>query len=125
MILSLDHLQLAMPPGGEEQARAFYHGMLGMMEEEKPPELAARGGCWFRAGSAILHLGVEEPFTPQRKAHPAFCVSDLDQLAHNLAAQGVSVLWDHALPERRRLYVEDPFGNRLELMQDGDGFGQK
>ena len=125
MIQSLDHLQLAVPPGGEERARAFYHGVLGMREEKKPPVLAERGGCWFRAGSAILHLGVEDPFTPQRKAHPAFCVGDLDQLARKLTAQGISVLWDHALPERRRFYVADPFGNRLEFIQDGDGFSQE
>jgi len=125
MLSRLDHIQLAMPPGGEAQARAFWAGLLGMSEEEKPAPLAGRGGCWFRAGAVILHLGVEKDFAPQRKAHPAFCVRDLDGLAARLAGAGYPVTWDEALPGRRRFYTADPFGNRIELIQDGDGFGQK
>lgn len=125
MLTRLDHLQLAMPPGGEDRAREFWVGLLGMQEEAKPEPLASRGGCWFRAGAVILHLGVEKDFAPQRKAHPAFCVRDLDGLAARLAAAGYPVTWDEALPERRRFYTADPFGNRIELMRDGDGFGQK
>lgn len=114
-----------MPPGAEDRAREFWVGLLGMQEEEKPEPLASRGGCWFRAGAVILHLGVEKKFAPQRKAHPAFCVRDLDGLAARLAGAGYPVTWDEALPERRRFYAVDPFGNRVELIRDGDGFGQK
>lgn len=114
-----------MPPGGEDKARAFWGGLLGMLEEVKPEPLASRGGCWFRVGAVIVHLGVEEDFAPQKKAHPAFCVSDLDGLAQRLTAEGYSVTWDDALPERRRCYAMDPFGNRIELIADGDGFVQK
>lgn len=125
MMTRLDHLQLAMPPGAEDRAREFWIGLLGMQEAEKPEPLASRGGCWFRAGAVILHLGVEKDFTAQRKAHPAFCVAELDVLATQLAGAGYPVTWDETLPERRRFYTADPFGNRIELMQDGDGFGQK
>ena len=123
-ILSLDHVQLAMPEGEEDRARAFFGGVLGMEEEVKPEPLASRGGCWFRSGGAILHLGVEKDFAPQKKAHPAFCVSELDQLASRLEEAGYPVNWDTALPERRRFYTADPFGNRIEFMQDGHGFTQ-
>ena len=125
MITRLDHLLLAMPPGGEERARAFWGGLLGMQEEVKPGSLADRGGCWFRAGAVIVHLGVEKGFAPQRKAHPAFCVPELDEAAKRLAKAGCPVEWDDTLPARRRFYTSDPFGNRIELLQDGDGFGQK
>lgn len=125
MFTRLDHIQLAMPPGEEARAREFWGGLLGMQEEEKPGPLASRGGCWFRAGAVILHLGVEKDFAPQRKAHPAFCVRDLDGLAARLTTAGYPVTWDEALPERRRFYTADPFGNRIELIRDGDGFGQK
>ena len=125
MITRLDHVQLAMPPGEEAKARAFFVGMLGMTEEEKPEPLASRGGCWFRGGSVILHLGVEKEFTPQKKAHPAFTVSDIERSAARLKESGYPVSWDEALPGRRRLYTADPFGNRIELIRDGDGFGQK
>lgn len=114
-----------MPVGAEAEARAFFGDLLGMTEEAKPEPLASRGGCWFRAGAVILHLGVEADFAPQRKAHPAFCIDTLDALAERLAAAGYTVTWDHALPNRRRFYSADPFGNRIEFMQDGDGFGQK
>lgn len=125
MITRLDHVQLAMPPGEESKARAFFSDILGMSEDVKPEPLASRGGCWFRAGGAILHLGVEGEFAPQRKAHPAFCVQDLDALAKRLADAGLQVVWDDALPDRRRFYTADPFGNRLEFIREGDGFGQK
>jgi len=125
MILALDHIQLAMPAGGEAAARDFFGRLLGMREEEKPEPLAARGGCWFRSGPVVLHLGVEKEFYPQRKAHPAFCIRDLDALATRFKEIGIHVQWDDALPSRRRFYAADPFGNRLEFMQDGDGFGQR
>lgn len=125
MIIGLDHIQLALPPGGEERARAFYAGLLEMRELPKPEPLAARGGCWFTAGGVQLHLGVEEPFAPARKAHPALIVADLDGIMERLRAAGVAVQLDEALPERYRAYVSDPFGNRIELIADGDGFTQK
>lgn len=124
-ITRLDHIQLAMPPGGEAKARVFWRDVLGLPEETKPEPLASRGGCWFRTGDIIVHIGVESDAAPQRKAHPAFCVSDLDALAQRLAAAGYAVIPDTALPNRRRFYTADPFGNRIEFLADGDGFGQK
>ena len=125
MLTRLDHIQLAMPPGGEDQARAFWRDLLGMVEEVKPEPLASRGGCWFRAGEIIVHIGVEKEFIPQRKAHLAFCVRDLDGLARKLEAGGYSVTPDEALPNRQRFYTADPFGNRIEFIAEGDGFRQK
>ena len=124
-MMRLDHVQLAMSPGGEERARAFFSSILGMREEEKPVPLSGRGGAWFRTGGAVLHLGVEEGFRPQRKAHPAFLVGDLEALAGRLAAADHAVEWDEALPGRRRFYSADPFGNRIEFIADGDGFSQE
>jgi catechol 2,3-dioxygenase-like lactoylglutathione lyase family enzyme len=118
MIAALDHVQVAMPSGGEEKARAFYSGLLGLDEREKPVALAARGGAWFGLPDGRqLHLGGEEPFRPSRKAHPAFVVGDLDGLAEKLDAVGSPVLWDDGLAPRRRFYGEDPFGNRLEFLE--------
>lgn len=125
MLISLDHIQLAMPAGEEDAARAFFAGILGMIEDEKPEPLKGRGGVWFRAGSVVVHCGVETPFIPQKKAHPAFCVADLDMLALRLADAGYPVTWDDTLPDRRRFYTEDPFGNRIEFLQDGHGFAQR
>ncbi len=118
MITALDHLQVAMPAGGEEDARAFYSGLLGLDELEKPAALAARGGAWFALPDGRqLHLGVEDPFRPSRKAHPAFVASYLDGLAERIEAGGLPVRWDEELAPRRRFYGEDPFGNRLEFME--------
>jgi catechol 2,3-dioxygenase-like lactoylglutathione lyase family enzyme len=125
MITGLDHVQLAMPRGGEGRARAFYGDLLGMAELEKPAPLAARGGCWFAAGGAQIHIGVEDPFTPARKAHPALLVDDLDGLVARLRAAGADVLEDSAGLDRRRFYAADPFGNRLELIARGDGFSER
>ena len=113
----LHHTQLAMPAAGEADARAFYVGALGMTEIAKPPVLAARGGAWFRSGGVELHLGVEEDFRPARKAHPGLLVTDLDAVAAALTASGHAVRWDDGFPGHRRFYVDDPFGNRLELLQ--------
>ena len=110
------HVQLAMPRGGEEQARAFYSGVLGLTEVAKPPELRARGGCWFRAGQVELHLGVEDPFVPARKAHPAIVVEDLDAIGDRLEAAGANVAEDASIDGHRRIHTSDPFGNRLELL---------
>jgi catechol 2,3-dioxygenase-like lactoylglutathione lyase family enzyme len=118
MITGFDHVQVAMERGREEAARAFYGGLLGMSEVPKPPVLAARGGCWFASGAAVLHLGVEEPFTPARKAHPAFLVEDLDGLEAALTAAGhACIRADGEIPGVRRFHTSDPFGNRVEFQQ--------
>ncbi|MCZ4429658.1 VOC family protein [Agrobacterium sp. SOY23] len=116
-ILALDHLQLAIPAGREEDARAFYGGLLGFMEQAKPANLAARGGCWFACGPIKLHLGVEQDFRPARKAHPAFLVDDLASLRKTLETAGCHVVEDEPLEGYHRFYVHDPFGNRIEMMQ--------
>ncbi|HEX7374681.1 MAG TPA: VOC family protein [Steroidobacteraceae bacterium] len=118
MITGYDHVQVAIPRGGEGVARQFYGDLLGMREQQKPPALAVRGGCWFVSGSAMLHLGVEEPFAPALKAHPAFVVDDLAALRSLLTAAG-HVCTD-ALGEIegvQRCHTHDPFGNRLEFQQ--------
>ena len=118
MITGIDHVQVAMPPGREDAARAFYAGLLGMSELPKPPALAARGGCWFGSGSAVLHLGVEASFAPARKAHPALLVDDLDGLAAALTAAGCECARaDDEIPRVRRFHTSDPFGNRVEFQQ--------
>ena len=117
-ILAIDHVQIAMPAGEEEKARAFYIRLLGFIELPKPPELAKRGGAWFQSGKVQLHLGVEADFRPARKAHPAFIVYDLDSLVTN--AQNAGYETDTSQPPLdgyKRAHVFDPFGNRIELME--------
>jgi catechol 2,3-dioxygenase-like lactoylglutathione lyase family enzyme len=116
-VVALDHLLLAMPHGKEADARAFYGGLLGLAELEKPPNLAARGGVWFALGTQQLHLGVEKDFRPAQKAHPAFLVKDLVGLRTRLAQHGYAPYEDEPLAGFRRFYVADPFGNRLELLE--------
>jgi catechol 2,3-dioxygenase-like lactoylglutathione lyase family enzyme len=116
-LLQLDHIQLAMPEGGEEAARGFYDGLLGLSEVEKPDNLKKRGGCWFEKGAIKVHLGVEKDFRPARKAHPAFLVEDLAALVARLEQAGVAARRDEPLPGYDRVYVDDPFGNRIELME--------
>ncbi|MDA8330977.1 MAG: glyoxalase [Candidatus Dormibacteraeota bacterium] len=115
--LPLHHVQLAIPKGGEEKSRSFWRDVLRMEEVEKPEALAARGGCWFRGGDLEVHLGVEEPFAPSRKAHPGILVEGLATLAVRLEQNGCPVLWDGDFPGHRRFYSEDPFGNRLEFLE--------
>jgi len=117
----LDHVQLAMPAGGEDEARAFYAGLLGVPEVPKPPHLAARGGCWFEVADVKVHLGVDGDFRPARKAHPAFLVDDLAGLLERLRAAGVPIVDDEPLEGYQRAYVDDPFGNRIELMEPSAG----
>jgi catechol 2,3-dioxygenase-like lactoylglutathione lyase family enzyme len=116
-LLRIEHVQLAMPLGEEDRARAFYSGLLGIPEVPKPPALAASGGVWFESGEVRVHLGVEADFHAARKAHPAFLVRELDALAERLRVAGVTVTDDGLMPGYRRIYVADPFGNRLELME--------
>jgi catechol 2,3-dioxygenase-like lactoylglutathione lyase family enzyme len=113
----LDHVQLAMPAGREADARAFYQGALGIPEVKKPANLAKRGGCWFERGALKIHLGVEADFRPARKAHPALIVEDLASLSAALTKAGYPVRSDEPLEGYTRLYVDDPFGNRIELME--------
>ena len=121
--LTLDHVQLASPPGGEATARRFYGELLGLAELEKPTPLRARGGVWFAlADGRQLHVGVEDRFVPAAKAHPALAAADartLRTLADRLTGAGVRVDWDTALPDVVRFYTADPFGNRLELLAAG------
>ena len=117
MLIAVDHVQLAAPPGTEDALRAYYVDVLGMTETPKPPVLAARGGCWFAAGAVQLHLGTEENFRPAKKAHPGLRVRDIEAYADRLAAHGAQVTWDDNLPGHRRFYSEDPVGNRLEFLE--------
>ena len=116
-LLPMHHVQLAIPRGGEGECRAFWGGVLGMRELEKPPVLAARGGCWFRGGGLEVHLGVEDPFTPARKAHPGLLVAGLTAVAAALEGAGHPVTWDDDFPGHDRFYAADPFGNRLEFLE--------
>ncbi len=115
-MMRLHHVQVACPRGGEDDARRFYAGALGIPEVPKPPALAARGGCWFRGDGVEVHVGVEEPFSPARKAHPAFLVDDLDAVADRVATAGFEVTWDDDFPGHRRFYTADGAGNRVELL---------
>lgn len=115
-IVALDHVQLAMPADGEAAARRFYVDMLGLTEIPKPPELAGRGGCWFERGDVHVHLGVEADFRPAKKAHPAFRVQGLATLRAGLDRQGYSTCDDIPIDGVDRCFVDDPFGNRIELI---------
>jgi catechol 2,3-dioxygenase-like lactoylglutathione lyase family enzyme len=122
VIAGIDHVQVAAPPGCEPAARSFYGGLLELAELDKPPAVAARGGCWFAVGAQQLHVGVSQPFTPSAKAHPALKASDraaLETLAGRLDATGYTVQWDDMIAGTARFYVHDPFGNRLELVAAG------
>lgn len=116
-ILHIDHVQVAAPAGKEEAARGFYAGVLGMQEIEKPKALQGRGGAWFEFGSQQLHVGVEEPFSPAKKAHPAFRVAGYDELKSHLSATGIVWKEDDSIPDVERFFVFDPFGNRLEFLK--------
>jgi catechol 2,3-dioxygenase-like lactoylglutathione lyase family enzyme len=117
MIYAIDHVQIAIPPGGETQARAFYCDVLRMRELPKPAELAKRGGLWLAAGDAILHLGVDADFKAAARAHPAFLVRDLDAMMLLLTSADVKLGHEPTVDGYVRVHVFDPFGNRIELMQ--------
>lgn len=116
-IYKIDHVQLAMPPGGESEAVMFYEGLLGIPHVPKPAALAVRGGCWFVRDELQVHLGVEEDFRPAKKAHPALLVHGLTELVERLSAHGIEPRWDTELPNYLRAFISDPFGNRIELME--------
>lgn len=117
-VTGLHHIQLAMPVGGESQARAFYGTLLGLAEIPKPARLAARGGVWFECGAIQLHLGVNASFMPAHKAHPGLLVQDLPRVTAGLVAAGHAVKYDsEPFPGFDRAFFADPFGNRIELLQ--------
>src|SRR5262249_42873950 len=111
-----DHILIAMPPGREDEARAFYQGILGLAEKVKPPQIAARGG-WFESGALQVHLGVEKNFTPARKAHPVLIVDDLAGMVTKAQQAGYKVTADEPIEGYDRRHVDDPFGNRIELIE--------
>jgi len=116
-LLGVDHIQLAMPAGRESEARDFYSSILGLPETPKPEHLAGRGGVWFESSRLRIHLGVDPDFRPARKAHPGLLVEHLVELLERLRSEGYAVTQDEPLAGYRRAYVDDPFGNRLELME--------
>lgn len=125
-IEGLDHIQIAIPKGGEDQARSFYGTLLGLVEVKKPPSLAGRGGCWFAGPGVHLHVGVEEPFRPARKAHIGLVVEDLEAARAELQTAAVRTTEDDAAIGVRRFYAADPFGNRVEFIDRRDhGFTEQ
>jgi catechol 2,3-dioxygenase-like lactoylglutathione lyase family enzyme len=116
-VAHVDHIQIAAPEGCEPAAREFYGSILGLQEVEKPLALRARGGCWFQCDKQQVHIGVERGFHPAKKAHPAFVVFSLDELRQTLLARGISVVDGEDLPERRRFFADDPWGNRIEFVE--------
>ncbi|TSB46140.1 VOC family protein [Alkalicoccobacillus porphyridii] len=114
---SIHHVQLAAPVGGEEKARRFYKDILGFTEVEKPAQMRANGGCWFEQGSISLHIGIETPFVPAERAHPALYTSHLEDLAERLQQYQIDVEFDTRYEGYKRFYVYDPFRNRIEILQ--------
>jgi len=115
-LLDIDHVQVAIPPGADDDARAFYGGVLGLAEVPKPAPLNASGGVWFQLGTTQLHIGAEQGFAPNKKAHPAFVVEDFEDYCALLRERGVAVREEAQVAGRRRAGIEDPFGNRVELI---------
>ncbi|TGB04944.1 VOC family protein [Halobacillus salinus] len=113
----IDHIQLAAPAGSEEEARTFFNGILGLTEIEKPENLKKRGGVWFQLGNYQIHIGIEEPFSPAKKAHPAFQVREIEALKTHLTDKEYPFVVDDNLPGANRIYVQDPFGNRMEMLE--------
>lgn len=116
-VRGIHHVQLAMPAGEEDQAAEFYSGLLGLRQVPKPEHLRGRGGCWFEAEEVGVHLGVEDPFAPARKAHPALTVDNLSALQEHLERAGIDIVWDTQLDGHQRFYINDCFGNRIELIE--------
>ncbi|MBW8350373.1 VOC family protein [Bacillus sp. IITD106] len=113
----IDHIQLAAPKGCEEESRRFFNGILGLEEVEKPETLKKNGGVWFAYGNVEIHIGVEEPFSPAKKAHPAFEVENIEALKKHLLENNIDFIEDDRLPGANRFYVSDPFGNRIEVLE--------
>jgi catechol-2,3-dioxygenase len=125
-VIGLDHVQVAAPIGSEHEARQFYGSLIGLPELEKPEGLRARGGVWFACGDQQLHVGTTGDFAPAAKAHPALLVhsSGLDLIAGRLTDAGSPVKWDDAIPDVRRFYTADPWGNRIELIAGAEQTGR-
>ena len=121
MITGFHHVQLSMPEGGDDDARAFYGDVLGLQEVDKPAHLQARGGCWFRSATLEVHLGVDPDFRPAAKAHPAFLVDSLDHVGERLEEAGYEVDHDTQISGFNRFHSRDPFGNRLEFLEQATG----
>ena len=117
-VIRLDHVQIAYPPDRDDDARRFYGDVLGFTEVEKPAAMRVRGGMWFQAGPVGIHLGVEPGFQPSAKAHPALVVDDLDALVARVTAAGCPWKPSDELPGVRRGHITDPFGNRIELIEE-------
>ena len=124
-VIAIDHIQIAIPEGKEELARSFYGGVLGLPEVDKPENLTNRGGVWFERGTLKVHLGIDPDFTPAKKAHPGFLVADLSSLSERLRSEGYDVNSGSQLPRFRRAFTNDPFGNRIELLQATTTFEAK
>jgi catechol 2,3-dioxygenase-like lactoylglutathione lyase family enzyme len=116
-VIGIDHVQLAMPAGQEEQARSFYGEVLGLPEIPKPADLARRGGCWFESTRVKIHLGVDKNFHPATRAHPGLLVDDLQDISARCRERGFEMVPGGSLQGYERVFVNDPFGNRLELLQ--------
>lgn len=125
VVVGLDHVQLAMPFGGEDLARRFYVGILGLTEVPVPAELSPIGAVWFEAPGTVVHCSPELSFKPPDKAHPGFVVSDLSAVEEKLKAYGAPIKTGAPSKVMRRIYTADPFGNVVELIQDGQGFAQR
>jgi catechol 2,3-dioxygenase-like lactoylglutathione lyase family enzyme len=116
-VYAIDHVQLSIPPDSEDLARAFYGGVLGLQEKPKPEHLVQRGGVWFEQDDLKLHLGVDRNFRPAKKAHPGLLVEDLERLVSRCQKAGYGVVVGEGIENYRQVYVTDPFGNRIELME--------
>ena len=114
---TIDHIQLAAPKGSEETARKFFKDILGLHEVEKPELLKENGGVWFSYGNCHIHIGIEDPFLPAKKAHPAFEVNNCEELKKHLIANGIDVTEDNRIPNAKRFHFSDPFGNRIEIIE--------
>lgn len=114
---AIDHIQLAAPKESEEIARRFFIDVFGFVEIEKPESLKQKGGVWFQYGNIQVHIGIEEPFSPAQKAHPAFEVENLEELKRHLTNQDIRFTEDGHLPGANRIYINDPFGNRIEILE--------
>lgn len=123
--MKVDHVQLAFPPGGIDKFRDYFVGVWGMVEDERPASLDSREGAWFRKDSCIIHVGFDPNFIPQKKAHVAIIVDDIDSFAEKLQVNGFEVRWNESIAGVKRFFTDDPFGNRIEIIRDGDGNIQK
>ncbi|WP_421384721.1 VOC family protein [Bacillus salacetis] len=116
-MIGIDHVQLAAPKGSEDEARKFYGEVLSLKEMEKPEKLKAGGGCWFHCGSHEIHIGVENEFSPALKAHPGIVVKNIEEVRRTLEENGYKVQEDTRIEDRKRIFVNDPFGNRVEFLE--------